>query len=205
MIDEEMDQMLSRFLYAGVPGTLAEATFDSFRIRGDPVLDIAWRVAKDFADCSSDSRPWLVLSSQTPGTGKTHLAAAIANHRARNPELPAAKWLNVPQWLGQLSSDLMNGSYAEALLDKELNAPCLVLDDLIAGDVRGKLFDTEWWAEGQLYLLLNHRYARRLETVITTIAPMDSLPRPIASKIVDDGTELARTVVMETLSYRTGG
>jgi DNA replication protein DnaC len=54
----------------------------------------------------------------------------------------------------------------------------LVLDDL---DVQANIP----WVREKLFQLLNHRYAARLPTVITTALSMDELGERLASRLVD--------------------
>ena len=94
---------------------------------------------------------------------RPHLSAAIANHRARNPDLPRAKWMDCRQWLDRLGVELRFGSHADRPLDIWMNTPYLIVDDLVSGKSHGKLppseYEESYWAEGMLYLVLYHRYA----------------------------------------------
>ena len=203
---EKIDRFLRTEINAGT--TLAEATFHEFSLFDDRVLQEAVETCEAYAAGKADIRPWLVLMSEECGTGKTHLAAAIANHRARNPDLPQAKWMDCHQWLGSLGEGLRFGSHADKPLDIWMNTPCLIVDDLVSGKSCGKLppaeFEESYWAEGLLYLVLYHRYAMKMETVITLLEPRDRLPCQMASLIFDDDSDLVTVVDMETVSYRTG-
>ena len=198
---KEERRLQGRRHYADTPGGLADATFDSFE-RRDPVLLAAWTRAANYAR-GVDSWPWLVFVSNEPGTGKSHLAAAIANYRAAHVDTPPAKWLSVVAWLDHLRDGFSDGSYRERL-EVALSAPCLILDDFGAEYHRNRLGDNESWASERLYHVLNHRYERRMETVITSNVGMTRLPPRIRSRISDTGTKLSRIVVMETASYRSG-
>ena len=168
------------------------------------VLSDAWTHARNYAEGESRSRPWLALRSKEPGTGKTHLAAAIVNHRITAFDLPKAKWIDVAWWLNRLRRGFKDGTYDETL-ETAMAAPCLVLDDFGSEYHRRRQDDAESWASEQLYLVINHRYALRMETVITSNLPTDAIPPRLASRIGDGGTELVRTIYMETRDYRTSG
>ena len=92
------------------------------------------------------------------GTGKTKLAAIIANERARagSPVLFAS----VPDLMADIRSSFKTGSASETVQAVK-ETPFLVLDDLGAEKM------TEWVGE-QLFCIVNHRYNERLATVVTS-------------------------------------
>ena len=92
------------------------------------------------------------------GTGKTKLAAIIANERARagSPVLFAS----VPDLMADIRSSFKDGTTSEAVQAVK-NTPFLVLDDLGAEKM------TEWVGE-QLFCIVNHRYNECLQTVVTS-------------------------------------
>lgn len=102
--------------------------------------------------------PWLFLMDAVPGTGKTHLAAAIANSRA-------ALWIHVPEWFRWLRARFDGGEH-DAPIGAFQKADCLVIDDL---DYAGYLPDDtiDAWANEQLFRVLDYRYMYQLPTVIT--------------------------------------
>lgn len=124
----------------------------------------------------------LLTLSGPCGSGKTHLAAAIANQQARNALLPPPLFLVVPDFLSYLREAFQPNadvSYATRF-DAALEAGLLVLDDLGAEN------PTPWVSE-QLYLLIAHRYQTGLATVITTNLSLDNgaIDERIASRMRD--------------------
>lgn len=104
---------------------------------------------------------WLVLSGRS-GAGKTHLAAAIANHLVANG-FGDVMFVVIPDLLDHLRAAFnpnANTSY-DRRFDEIRRAPCLILDDL------GTESATPW-AREKLFQLLNYRYNAQLPTVITT-------------------------------------
>ena len=115
------------------------------------------------------------------GTGKTKLAAIIANERARtgHPVLFAS----VPDLMADIRRSFKDETTSEAVQAVK-NAPFLVLDDLGAEKM------TEWVGE-QLFCIVNHRYNERLATVVTSnysptqvIAHMATVDRD--GNVIDD-------------------
>ena len=92
------------------------------------------------------------------GTGKTKLAAIIANERARagSPVLFAS----VPDLMADIRASFASGGTSERVQAVK-EAPFLVLDDLGAEKM------TEWVGE-QLFCIVNHRYNEQLPTVVTS-------------------------------------
>jgi DNA replication protein DnaC len=137
-------------------------------------LQMALSVAANYAEHPDG---WLMLEG-TYGCGKTHLAAAVGNARLQKGDL--VLFITVPDLLDHLRSTFGPSSeigYDETF-DRIRNAPILILDDLGAENSSG-------WAQEKLFQLLNHRYSRRLSTVITTNADLDMLDPRIRSRLLD--------------------
>jgi len=153
-------------------------------------LELVFRAALDFAK-SPDG--WLVFMGVT-GCGKTHLAAAIANHRyqANKPAL----FVVVPDFLDHLRSTFSPESKVsyDQLFERVKTSPLLILDDF------GEQTTTPW-AQEKLYQVINYRYNARLSTVITTRCSPDEIDSPISSRLVDPKISLVFNITAP--DYRT--
>jgi DNA replication protein DnaC len=147
--------------------------------------EIAWTYAQD-------PQGWLFFQG-TYGSGKTHLAVAIANYRLEHGE--SALFTTVPDLLDHLRSTYGPASETEYddLFERVRNAPLLVLDDLGAES-------STPWAQEKLFQLINHRYLHKLCTVITTNVDLDMLDPRIRSRLVDQ--RLTRSVTMPLPDFR---
>lgn len=121
-------------------------------------------VAAEFA-----RRPagWLVIHG-APGSGKTHLTLAIANVLVSREQ--AISWWYVPALARALREQVASG-VPDAITPVLLDVPVLFLDDL--GAARWSDYLTE-----VLELAFNHRYERRLATVVTLIGDTQAARDP---------------------------
>ncbi|MCX6012226.1 MAG: ATP-binding protein [Chloroflexi bacterium] len=129
---------------------------------------------------------WLVLMG-TSGCGKTHLAAAIANHVIRTGQ--PALFIVVPDLLDHLRSTFSPSSEItyDELFNKIKNAPLLILDDL------GTQSSTPW-SEEKLFQIINHRFNSRLPTVFTTNHKVIDIPERFRTRLCDE--TLSQVVVV---------
>ena len=180
-------QMMSRF------------TFDTFVPDGIGLteerrrnLRMAFQSAEKFAD---DQEGWLILLGGY-GCGKTHLAAAIANHviAKGNPAL----FVVVPDLLDHLRSTFSPTSAVsyDQRFDEIRTASLLVLDDLGA-------HSSTPWAQEKLFQIFNHRYNAQLPTVVTSNHELEEIDVRIRSRIIDP--DVSRIVTILAPDFRQSG
>jgi DNA replication protein DnaC len=171
---------------------LESKTFDSFET-DTPELQRGFAAAKGFATSLGG---WLVLSGQC-GTGKTHLAAAIANQTLTQAN-QTVMFTVVPDLLDHLRAtfDPSRGIDYDDRFNKIRNTFLLILDDLGTEN-------TTPWAREKLYQIVNHRYNERLPTVITTNQPDSAIDERILSRMLDGG--LSRRLMFNGDDYRRRG
>lgn len=177
---------------------LKEMSFKNFDYKGLDLpteerqnLEQAYHVALNFAQ---SPQGWLVLLGQN-GCGKTHLAAAIANHLRQAAK--SVLFIVVPDLLDHLRSAFSPESRIsyDELFEKVKKSSVLILDDF------GEQSTTPW-AQGKLYQLINYRYNARLATVITTCNDLDDIESRISSRMVDPSLSLVFNI--RAPDYRGG-
>lgn len=155
-----------------------------------PGVAEAYYAAADFA-----TRPegWLLLLGGY-GTGKTHLAAAIANYVVQDHHMQVY-FAVAPDLLHHLRAAYAPGSdvtYDERF-EQIRSVYLLIIDDL------GAEQSTPWAVE-KLYQIFNHRYNLRLPTVVTSNCDLDRLDPRICSRLCDP--DLCRHVFITGGDYR---
>jgi len=155
-------------------------TFETFSRRTDlpsekqDRLRTVLQTAKDFAE---KREGWLVFVGPH-GSGKTHLAAAIANYSLEHGHPVVFK--EVPELLDHLRATYRPDSPVtyDEVFQTVRGALLLILDDL------GTESATDW-AREKLYQIVNYRYAARLPTVITLGEKVEDADPRLASRMLD--------------------
>ncbi|MDP6100484.1 MAG: ATP-binding protein [Dehalococcoidia bacterium] len=185
--DRPQDRLARLELYSNL-GPLTRLTFENLNPGGrqgdSPTFAQAHQAAQAFAQ---GPLGWLVISGPS-GTGKTHLAAAIANKRMAQGE--PALFVSVAQLLDHLRAAFSPNSQMtyDQLLPQVKTAPLLALDDL------GGHFASPWAAD-KLFQVIDYRYQARLPTVFTTRLPLSRLEEPLRQRLTD--TTLSRVLELE--------
>lgn len=174
----------------------ADKTFDTFQLDLPTLSDeqlAALRSAHEEARRYAENPQGWLLFQGNYGSGKTHLAIAIACHRLEHGE--SVLFTTVPDLLDHLRSTFGPSSEIEYddLFERVRNVPLLVLDDLGAESSTS-------WAQEKLFQLVNHRYLHRLSTVFTTNVELDKLDPRIRSRLGD--RQLTRGVNLPLPDFR---
>ncbi len=176
---------------------LQSMTFDSFDSKR---LDLPASERRNLANAFKQARSfaenpvgWLVLIGDH-GCGKTHLAAAIANHRLQAGD--AVEFQIVPDFLDHLRLTFSPDSKVtyDSLFERVKTAPLLIFDDL------GAHIGTQW-AQEKLYQVINYRYNAKLPTVFTTVFDLAELEDRLGSRMMD--VKVSMAFLIEAPDYRS--
>ena len=167
---------------SGIGKRFQQRTFENFKCTREEqktCFEVAKKYAENFEEYLSNGTG-LVLFGST-GTGKTHLAAAIALQLLSNG-VPVVFKTSI-----DLFSDIRRTYDSEAseskMIDTYNTTDLLIIDDL------GKEKITTWSAS-ILFAIINARYERMLPTIITTNLGYDDL----ANMLGDDRTRAGAIV-----------
>ncbi len=190
------EQVRSRLFSISRLEELSALTFESFKPRGRKglgelqaqSLEWAFNHARQYA---ASLNGWLLLQGGY-GSGKTHLAAAIANF-AVQMGVPTL-FLTVPDLLDTLrfAYDSVETTF-EDRFEQIKNAQLLVLDDFGTQNATG-------WAQEKLFQIINYRYINKLPLVVTTNLALDEIEARIRSRLQDP--ELVTSVRISSPDYR---
>jgi DNA replication protein DnaC len=182
--DELVDNARERLYAMSNLDRLSHLTFENFSTRGNPKAELVTpQEMESLQDARAASETfaaqpegWLLLEGGY-GSGKTHLAAAIANQVAQRgvPTL----FITVPDLLDSLRFAYSDPETTfEARFEEIRGAGLLVMDDFGTQNATA-------WAQEKLFQIINHRYINKLPTVITTNLILDEIEARIRSRLQD--------------------
>lgn len=182
------ERITQAFRQAQIPTRFQRRTFENFDISNKPrVIGDAFRTARAY---SLPSTTGLIFFGP-PGTGKTHLSAAIANKHLQQGH--SVIFGTVPGLLSRLKETFGGSKETEAeLMHLFQRCDLLILDDL----GKEKVSD---WVEERIYELINARYEWELPIIVTSNVGFESIEaryRWSGQAIVSRLTEMCRGIIM---------
>lgn len=154
----------------------------------------AYQKAKKYAeDFIKNSEKGLIFFGKC-GSGKTHLAVAIANYVITEHKIPV-KFGTFGSILEQLKKSFQTD---EDIVSQLVNTPLLIIDDI------GKERKSEW-SDSVLFEIINGRYEKNNPIIVTTNMDVQTLRANIGDAIFSRLCEMCAWIKMADFDYRTGG
>lgn len=144
------------FRASGLTSSQLNQTFTAYETSSGKELG----AAKQSAILAAKNNTGLILSGKR-GTGKTHLAVAIALYAMKHGHQAIFRLVN--ELLNEIRRAVVENADYYGVIQKFKEVPCLVLDDL------GKERTTDFGLDA-LYDIVDYRYRHELQTIITTNA-----------------------------------
>ena len=154
-------------------------------------IEAAFQAAQEYA---GNPDGWLFLHGGV-GTGKTHLAVAIANEMITNRPNSRVLFAVVPDLLDHLRAtfDPSKGIDYDERFEQIRRADLLILDDLGTEN-------TTPWAREKLFQIFNHRYNERSATVVTSNHDIYEIEDRVRSRLLDQ--RLTSTIWIDADDFR---
>lgn len=161
--DKEKNKILADKLKkeANLSKRFSTRTFENFIVENNiqkEAYDKSLKYAQNIDTYLEDGTGLIIAGNGDVGTGKTHLACAVANYLL-DKGYPV-KVINITKMIASIKEDFKVKPY--------IDVPILLIDDL------GKENATSWVAE-TLYAIFNERYEAVKPTIITTENGIDTL------------------------------
>lgn len=158
-------------------------TFNTFDFFNDVTsderqnLEVVVRAAYQYAQ---QPEGWLMILGRF-GTGKTHVAASVANYWQENGKGDQVMFITVPDLLDYLRYTYSPNTPVsfDQRFQAVRNVPLLVLDDLGTENATS-------WAREKLFQILDYRYLTLLPTVITSSKELEDFDERILTRILDE-------------------
>lgn len=182
---------------SGIPRRFAEATLANYAPqteRAEKVLDACRRYVDTWKE-RSERGSSLILSGNV-GTGKTHLACAIA-HALIHKHGIRTKYLTVMQTMQRIRATYAQGAEEteQEILEKIAALDLLVLDEV--GVQTGSNHE-----HSMLFEIINRRYADVLPTIVISNLGAKELAAAIGERLVDRLRENGAVLTFGWGSYR---
>lgn len=177
---------------SGIGKRFLETGFETFE---QEYMPHAYETALRFAESFDKNQGRGLIFTGDVGTGKTHLAAAIANYIVEEYSV-TVEFVSYVELLADIRAAFSDEAKDVAKIEEKLcGAPVLIIDDL------GKEKQSEFTNE-LLFRVVNRRYKDNLPMIVTTNYRLPELAKRLDYAVFSRIVELCKAVDMRGRDYR---
>lgn len=177
---------------SGIGKRFLETCFENFE---QEYMPYAYETALRFAENFDKNQGCGLIFTGDVGTGKTHLAAAIARHIVEKYSV-TVEFVSYVDLLADIRAAFSDKAKDVAKIEEKLcDAPVLIIDDL------GKEKQSEFTKE-LLFRIVNRRYKDKLPLIVTTNYRLPELAKRLEYAVFSRIVELCKAVDMRGRDYR---
>ena len=174
-----------------------DRTFERFEInaKNKSAYDICLNYVENFKGLSEKGNGLVMLGAV--GSGKTHLAASIANYIIAEHKIQVV-FGSVVSLLGEIKATYSDDSTINEteILNELKKTRLLIIDDL------GKEKTSDWVSE-IFYSIINYRYENYLPVIVTSNLTLKELAEKVGEATVSRLLGTSRVIKFEGKDYRT--
>lgn len=185
---------------SGIPARFKDRTFDGY-VAKEQGQRLALNVCRKYAEGWAEKKAAgtsLVLTG-SPGTGKTHLACAIASHVV-SENLDSALFATVSAMLRAIKETYRKDSARseQDVIDRLMEPDLLIIDEVgvQVGSDHEKLL---------MFEVLNGRYQDMRPTILISNLPVDELENFLGHRVMDRYRECGAVLAFDWASHRGNG
>lgn len=165
----EMDKVNRLWRSSGINSEDLDKSFKNFETwnkKSKEMKDKATNYYIRFNNIKSERRNSIMFCGN-PGSGKTHMALALANNFLKKNGIRVV-YMPYRDIVTKLKQNMVDEEYYKSTLGKYQSAELLLIDDLF----KGKINETDI---NIMFELINHRYLNRLPMIISTEFTVEKL------------------------------
>lgn len=196
-MEEKANMILKNTIKAGVPERFSSRVFGNYDAKTNPqahAKSAAWLYAKNFPDVLKAGTSMIFCGS--PGTGKTHLACAVANHITAQGYEPL--FISIIKAVRRVKETYRRDSKVteQQVIDHFVSFDLLILDEV------GVQFGSKA-EEIIVFEIINTRYEKMKPTLIISNLPPGGMAKYLGPRVVDRMKENDGAVVaFDWISHR---
>ncbi len=178
----EMDKVKKLWKSSGINSENLDKTFKNFEVWNDMSRNMKDTATNYYLryDSIKNSRRNSILLCGNPGSGKTHIALALANSFLKKKELKVI-YMPYRDVVTGLKQNILDKEYYKKMLSKYQSCDVLLIDDLY----KGKVTETDI---NIMFEIVNHRYLNHLPLIVSTeftVEKLLSFDEAIGSRIYE--------------------